>query len=175
MAVLYILFCVIILVLIFAASRPDKYHVEHFTVIKKSIPEVRDKVADLNYYAKWNPWQLMEQDGKYEITGVPKVPGHSYSWQGRKTGIGSLTLRDLDDRHVHFDLEFIKPFKARAKDDWVFEEWGNGETKVTWQNNGDLPFPVARLIAPMLKKNLNKQFVQGLKNLKNLCEGTGHE
>ena len=33
-----------------------------------------DKVSDLNYYAKWNPWQLMEKEGKYEITGL-KNPG----------------------------------------------------------------------------------------------------
>jgi hypothetical protein len=170
MAVFYLLFCLVILLLIIAASLPDKYHIEHFTVIQKSIREVMGKVSDLNYYAKWNPWQLLEKEGQYEITGTPKMPGHRYSWHGRKTGIGSLTLRGLDEKHVHFDLEFIKPWKAKAKDDWVFEEWGSGETKVTWQNNGDLPFPVARLMGPMLKKNLDKQFTQGLKNLKSLCE-----
>jgi hypothetical protein len=171
MGVLYIIFSLIILLLIIAATLPGKYHIEHFTVIKKSIWDVMEKVSDLNYYAKWNPWQLMEKKGKYEVTGVPKTPGHKYSWQGKKTGVGSLTLRDLDDRHIHFDLEFIRPWKAKAKDDWVFEEWGTGETKVTWQNNGDLPYPVARLMGPMLKKNLDKQFAEGLKNLKNLCEG----
>ena len=85
--------------------------------------------------------------------------------------MGSLTLRDIDRKHVHFDLEFIKPWKASASDDWLFEEWGNGETKVTWQNNGELPYPIARLISPMISKNLERQFIQGLKNLKSLCEG----
>jgi len=171
MVFLYLLFCLIIGMMIIAAMLPDKYHIEHFTVIKKSLQEVMGKVSDLNYYAKWNPWQMREKQGKYQISGTPKVPGHKYSWQGKRTGIGSLTLRDLDDRHVHFNLEFIKPWKAKAKDDWLFEEWGTGETKVTWQNNGDLPFPVARLMGPMLKKNLDKQFAEGLKNLKKLCEG----
>jgi Polyketide cyclase / dehydrase and lipid transport len=171
MVVLYILLGLIIGLLVMAIMLPPKYHIEHFTVIKRSLKDVMGKVSDLNYYAKWNPWQLMEKEGKYEITGIPKTPGHRYSWQGKKTGIGSLTLRDLDDRHVHFDLEFIKPWKAKAKDDWVFEEWGSGETKVTWQNNGSLPFPLARLMGPMLKKSLNKQFGEGLKNLKTLCEG----
>lgn len=171
MAVLYILFCLIIALLIIAASLPDKYHVEHFTVIKKSIRDVMDKVADLNYYSKWNPWQIKDKQGTFEIGGKPGIPGHKYSWQGRKTGIGSLTLRDLDDRHIHFDLDFMRPWKGKAKDDWVFEEWGSGETKVTWQNNGNLPFPVARLMGRMLKKSLNKQFTQGLQNLKDLCEG----
>ena len=171
MILVYIFFSLIILVLIIAARLPARYHVEHFTVIKRSMRDVMEKVSDLNYYAKWNPWQLTDKEGEYQITGTPKLPGHKYSWQGKKTGIGSLTLRDLDSRHVHFDLEFIKPWKARAKDDWIFEEWGSGETKVTWQNNGVLPFPLARLMGPMLKKTLNKQFAEGLKNLKKLCEG----
>ena len=170
MVFVYLLFCVIILVLIIAAKLPDRYHVEHITVIKKSLRDVMDKVADLNYYAKWNPWQMKEKEGEFEVTGSPKTPGHQYRWQGRKTGIGSLTLRDLDEKHIHFDLRFIKPWKAWAKDNWLFEEWGNGETKVTWQNNGDLPFPLARLMGPMLKKSLNKQFAEGLRNLKALCE-----
>lgn len=170
MVFVYIFFCLIIGLLIIAAMLPEKYHVEHFTVIKRSIRDVMDKVSDLNYYAKWNPWQLTEKNSKYEITGTPKMPGHKYSWKGKKSGVGSLTLRGLDKRHVHFDLEFIKPWKAKAKDDWIFEEWGSGETKVTWQNNGDLPFPIARLMGRMLEKNLNKQFHEGLKNLKKLCE-----
>lgn len=170
MVFVYALFCLIIGLLVIAAMLPDRYHVEQFTVIKKSIRDVMERVSDLNYYAKWNPWQMHEKDGRYEISGTPKLPGHKYSWQGRKTGIGSLTLRNLDSRHVHFDLEFIKPWKARAKDDWVFEEWGSGETKVIWQNNGQLPFPLGRLMGPMLKKSLDKQFAKGLSNLKNLCE-----
>ena len=170
MVFVYIIFCLVIGLLIIVAMLPDKYHVEHFTVIKRSIRDVMEKVSDLNYYAKWNPWQKMEKHGRYEITGTPKKPGHRYNWQGKTTGIGSLTLRDMDERHVHFDLEFISPWKAKAKDNWVFEEWGSGETKVTWQNNGNLPFPLARLMGPILKKTLDKQFGEGLKNLKNLCE-----
>ena len=171
MVFVYLAFCLIIAVLVIAASLPDKYHVEHFTVIKQSIREVMEKVSDLNYYAKWNPWQMMEKDGNFKITGTPGTPGHKYSWEGKKTGVGSLTLRDIDNRHIHFDLEFVKPWKAGAKDDWVFEEWGSGETKVTWQNNGELPFPIARLMGRTLKKTLNKQFAEGLQNLKRLCEG----
>ena len=50
-----------------------------------------------------------------------------------------------------------------------------GETKVTWQNNGELPFPLARLMGPLLKKNLDKQFGEGLKNLKNYAKDIQHE
>ena len=60
----------------------------------------------------------------------------------------------------------LKPWKAKAKDNWHFESWGDGnETKITWQNSGALPWPMARLMGPMIQKNLGHQFEQGLSNL----------
>lgn len=173
MVILYIVYGLVILVvilLVVALFMPGQYHIEKRAIIAKPVEFVKDRVADLHYYSQWNPWQKMDVSTKSEITGTPKTPGHSYSWNGKKVGVGSLTLRDIDRKHVHFDLQFLKPFKAAASDDWLFEEWGNGETKVTWQNNGDLPYPIARLIGPMLNRSLEKQFSEGLKNLKNLCE-----
>jgi hypothetical protein len=87
--------------------------------------------------------------------------------------VGSLTINSIDNKHIHFDLEFLKPWKSRAKDNWLFEAWGDGsETKVTWQNSGNLPYPMARIMGPMINKNLNKQFEEGLGNLKKMCEGS---
>jgi hypothetical protein len=174
MTILYIVSVIIVLIialLLIALFLPGAYHVEKSAIIKKPVAFVMDRVADLNYYAKWNPWQKKGSNNKNEITGNPKTRGHKYSWAGKKIGIGSLTLRDIDNKHVHFNLEFIKPWKASANDDWMFEEWGTGETKVTWQNNGDLPYPIARLMGAILKKSFNRQFVEGLNNLRQLCEG----
>ncbi|RYY62654.1 MAG: hypothetical protein EOO05_02080 [Chitinophagaceae bacterium] len=106
------------------------------------------------------------------ITGNPGTPGHKYEWNGKKVGHGHLTLKDLDNRHIHFDLQFLKPFKSTAKDNWLFEPWGDNGTKITWQNSGNLPWPIARLVGPMMSKGLNQQFEKGLKNLKDLCEGS---
>ena len=171
MIVLYIVVGLIVLILLIALLLPGKYNVEKSIIIKRPVADVMDKVADLNYYSKWNPWQLAEPQAKFEITGQPKLPGHKYSWNGKKNGVGSLTLNKIDSKHIHFDLQFLKPFKAEAKDNWLFEEWGTDETKVTWQNSGALPFPVARLMGPSINKNLQKQFVEGLNNLKRMCEG----
>jgi hypothetical protein len=173
MTFLYILgavVIVIVLLLFIALFLPDGYFIEKSAIIKKPCDFVMDKVADFHYYAQWNPWQQKEANSEKNITGLPKRPGHKYSWKGKKIGAGSLTLRDIDNKHVRFDLEFIRPWKATARDNWVFEEWGNGETKVTWQDFGALPYPLGRLMGYMLHKNLNRQFTEGLNNLKKLCE-----
>lgn len=150
---------------------PKSYHVEKSIVIKKPAAEVKSKIIDFNAYAAWNPWQKMEPSSVRTITGNPGTPGHKYEWQGKKIGTGSLTLKDSDDKHAHIDLQFIKPWKTMAKDNWVFEPWGDGgETKVIWQNSGELPWPMARLMGPMINKNLRHQFGIGLDNLKKMCE-----
>jgi len=146
------------------------FNVEKTVVINRPLNEVKSKVSDLTYYSQWNPWQQMDKTSKQTITGTPHTPGHRYAWEGKKIGIGQLTLRDLDAQHIHFDLEFFKPWKSKANDNWLFENWGTNETKITWQNSGELPWPIARLMGPMINKNLNKQFEQGLVNLKALCE-----
>ncbi len=171
MIVVYIIAGLIILVLIIAALLPSKYNVETSAIIKRPRKEVMDKVGDFNYFSKWNPWQQMEPSANYKITGTPKTPGAQYAWKGKKIGEGRYILTGIDDKHIHYDLEFLKPMKARSKDNWLFEDWGTSETKVTWQNAGDLPYPVGRLIGGAINKNLHKQFTQGLNNLRKLCEG----
>jgi hypothetical protein len=169
-SILLVLGLLIVAALLMAALLPGSYNIEKSIIINRPVNDVMDKVANLNYYAKWNPWQKSEPNSQQEISGTPKTKNHRYYWKGKKIGEGSLTLRDIDHKHVHFNLEFIKPWKSRASDNWQFEEWGNMETKITWQNNGELPYPMGRLMGPVLNKTLQKQFEQGLLNLKELCE-----
>lgn len=171
MIFVYIFLGMIVTLLIIAALMPKIFNVEKTIVINKPVADIMNRVSDLNYYSQWNPWQKSDPTAKNTITGMAKTPGHKYAWEGKKVGVGSLTLNNLDDKHIHFDLEFLKPWKSKAKDNWLFEQWGNGsETKVTWQNSGQLPWPIASLMGPMINKNLNHQFEQGLNNLKKMCE-----
>lgn len=171
---LYILYGIaglVLLLLLIAALLPKAYNVEKTAIIHKAPAFVLSRIADLNYYSIWNPWQQSDPTATSTITGTPAMPGHKYAWTGKKVGVGSLTLEKLDDKHVHFLLEFIKPMQSKAADNWLFEPWGDGsQTKVTWQNSGALAWPVARLMGAMISRMLNKQFEQGLVNLKKMCE-----
>jgi hypothetical protein len=157
-------------VLLLAAIMPSRYNVKKTAIIKRPVREVMNKVGDLNYYASWNPWQQMEPMAAKTITGTPQTVGHKYSWHGKKLGVGSLVINSIDDKHIYFDLEFLKPWKSHAKDNWLFEEYENNETRITWHNSGDLPWPMARLLGPVININLNHQFEKGLKNLKKMVE-----
>jgi hypothetical protein len=170
MIVVYIILGLIVLFFAAAALMPASYNVEKSIVINKPASVPFEKVANLANYRDWNPWQKMEPNSKTEITGTPASPGHKFSWEGKKIGVGSLTVKSADPyKTVNLDLQFIKPFKSQANDNWKFEE-SNGATKVIWQNDGGLPYPMGRIMGAMIIANLNKQFEQGLKDLKQVCE-----
>jgi uncharacterized protein YndB with AHSA1/START domain len=171
MIFIYAFFGIIALTLLIAWFMPNRYDVHQSMVIKAPVSKVFEQVTDLHHFHEWNPWQRMDPNPKAEVKGQPKTVGHSYSWEGKKIGVGSLTIRAVQqDKSVDFDLEFIKPWKSKADDGWVFEAIPEGYCRATWKNSGELPFPVARLMGPMIKKQLNQQFVQGLNNLREACE-----
>jgi hypothetical protein len=170
MIAIYVILGIIVLFFAIAAVLPGSYNVEKSIVINKPAGEPYDKVANLNNYRDWNPWQKMEPSAKSDITGTPGTSGHKFAWEGKKIGVGSLTMKSaVPSKSVNLHLEFIKPFASKANDNWIFEE-NNGSTKVTWQNDGGLPYPMGRIMGAMIIKNLNTQFEQGLKNLKEVCE-----
>ncbi|RYG45899.1 MAG: polyketide cyclase, partial [Chitinophagaceae bacterium] len=92
MIFVYIFAGLIVLLLLLAALMPKGFNIEKSVVINNPVDAVMSRVGDLNYYSKWNPWQQMDPSAKSTITGTPKTPGHRYAWEGKKVGMGSLTL-----------------------------------------------------------------------------------
>lgn len=170
MTILFVILAIFALILIVAAILPGKYLIEKSIVINRPAVEVYNKVANLNHYSQWNPWQKQDPAAITTITGDPGHVGHKYYWNGKKVGEGHLTVRSTaPGKAINFDLQFIKPFKSQAIDAWDFTDTTDG-AKTVWRNSGELPFPVARLMGPYLNKQLNKQFEEGLISLKELCE-----
>jgi ribosome-associated toxin RatA of RatAB toxin-antitoxin module len=149
---------------------PKTYRVEKSILVKASPEACFDKVADLNQYRDWNPWSRQEPEASKKVEGTPKTVGHKYSWEGKKIGKGSLTVKKLDPpASAEIELEFIKPFQSLAMDRWTFAPEG-GQTRITWINEGSLSYPVARLMGPFIGKNLSQQFETGLESIRQLCE-----
>lgn len=148
---------------------PASYSIEKNITVNAPADLCYDKVANLNQYRDWNPWSLMEPDADKKISGTPKTIGHRYEWEGKKIGAGSLTIKSVNPgKSLEFELEFLRPWRSKAIDSWTFESEG-AQTKITWKNSGTLSYPVARMMGPVILKNLNQQFEQGLNNIKQLC------
>lgn len=172
MTIFYIFISLLSVVLIIIAVLRRSYNIEHVVIIRNVLEDVRDKVSDLNYFALWSPYKLKDDAADIKINGTAGMAGHTCTWKGQKAGSGYISIRAIDEKHVHFDLVSSKLLKIESNDNWFFEEWGDSETKVTWQKNGWLSFPFARFTGPMVIKQLHREIRNGLASLKVLCEGS---
>jgi hypothetical protein len=138
----YFLLAIIALILIVAALLPSSYTVERSVEIAKPPEVVYPLVADYNNWLKWSPWPKMDPEAKHTVTGTPGAPGHSWSWEGETSGVGSMTLASaVENRSVQAKLVFKEPMESEADDSILLEPTPAG-TKVTWRNSGDLPYPI---------------------------------
>lgn len=149
---------------------PNHYSVSNSIEINKPANVVYAQVSDYNKWSAWSPWHELDPAAKITIEGTPATPGHKMSWDGQKSGMGSMTMISADGAtFVYSQLEFIKPFKATAKDKISFETEGD-KTKVTWTNSGGLSFPFGRLFGLSVDKSLGNDQRKGLDNLKKYTE-----
>ncbi|MBN8865452.1 MAG: SRPBCC family protein [Sphingobacteriales bacterium] len=161
--------------LIVAFLMPGSYRIEK-TIILKQVPEkVIQLVGDFHQHSLWNPWLQVDKSAEITIKGAPFSKGHVLEWTGKKIGKGTITVADISERHLHFEQRYQKPWASVAQDHWVFEPWGESEVKVTWQKNGGLPWPIARLMGPVINRNLGYQVERGLANLKEISEAASNK
>ncbi len=158
---------IIALFLLVAAFLPSTYKVERTTEFKLPVDSVYDYVADLNNFAKWNAWSLMEPDKiKISVTGNGKDVGSAYAWEGEKTGQGKMTTTAVDQgKYLEYKMNFYKPMEGEAKTYWNFQSSATG-TKATWVNEGPLSYPIGRYFGLGMDKMLGDSFEKSFANLK---------
>lgn len=166
----YLLIGIIAIILVVAALLPGSYTVERSIEIAKPPEVVYPLVADYNNWLKWSPWPKMDPEAKQTVSGTAGAPGHSWSWEGETSGVGSMTLALAEEnRSVQSKLVFKKPMASEADDSILLEATPTG-TKVTWRNTGNLPYPVGRFFGLGVEGMLGPQFEQGLAGIKSLAE-----
>jgi Polyketide cyclase / dehydrase and lipid transport len=149
---------------------PNHYSVSNSIEINKPADVVYAQLSDYNKWSAWSPWREADPEAKITINGTPGTPGHKMSWDGKKSGMGTITIISAGtNQFVYSQLDFIKPFQATAKDMMKLES-ADGKTKVTWTNTGGLPFPLGRLMGLSIDKMLGGDQRKGLQKLKTFAE-----
>jgi hypothetical protein len=149
---------------------PNQYSVSNSIEINQRPDVIYAQLYDFNKWGTWDPWMEADPEAKVTIEGSPGAPGHKMSWDGKKSGMGSMTLvASGANQFVYSQLDFIKPFKAQAKDKITLEANGD-KTKVTWTNTGGLAFPFGRLFGLSVDKMLGADQRKGLDKLKKYTE-----
>jgi len=157
--------------LIYAAIKPDQFHVERSIDIKAPPEKIFPLIDDLH---AWNDWTPYNKDPamKKTYSGSASGKGAAYAWEGNKdVGKGEIAITDsVPYSRITFDLHMIEPFEGRNIAAFTFHSVGDA-TRVTWSLDDRQKF-IVRLIGIFLNmdKMIGKDFEQGLAKLKTVIE-----
>lgn len=159
------------LILIYAATRPDTFHVERSISIKAPPEKI---FALINDFHKWDAWTPYNKDPAMKRTYGENTAGKGakYAWEGNKeVGQGEITITDTTPpREIEMELHMIKPFEGRNHVVFSIDAAGDS-TRVTWALEDRHSYMVKVMTMFFnLDKMIGGDFEVGLAKLKTVAE-----
>ena len=162
----------LVLLLIFAATRPDTFRVERSIVVQAPAAKVFPLLNDFHNFPAWSPWQKLDPAMQVTHSGPQAGPGAVYTWKGNSdVGSGRMeVLAQVPDNSVTVKLDFLEPFEGHNTSQYTLKTEG-ATTTVTWAMFGPSPF-VSKLMGVFVSMDsmIGKDFELGLTNLKAVAE-----
>jgi effector-binding domain-containing protein len=141
-----------------------KYTVDQSIEINAPASAVRDTLTNFRAWPAWSPWLYVEPTTALKYWGEAGAVGHGYSWDGKETGAGQMTLTEISDGQIRLDLVFTRPFKSKAAVGFTLAETAEG-TRVHWTMHSALPFFMFPLVG-MMTNMISMDYRRGLAMLK---------
>lgn len=158
--------------LLYAATKPDTFHVQRSASINASANKLFPLINDFHNWAPWSPYEEKDPAMKKSHSGAANGVGAVYAWEGNKeVGKGNVAITEsLPPFKVAMDLNMIEPFEAQNRVEFTLEPHGNATT-VTWAMNGAQPY-IGKVMSIFMDcdKMIGKDFEAGLANLKTVAE-----
>jgi hypothetical protein len=159
--------------LIYAASRPDVFHVERSISIKAAPDNIAPFIADLHKFALWSPYEKLDPQMQRSFSGAASGKGAVYEWRGNnQVGHGRMEIIDAETERIRMRLDFFSPVEAHNEAEFKLRPQGQ-YTTVSWSMSGPAPF-MSKLMNIFFSMDgmVGRQFEQGLSNLKARVEQT---
>lgn len=164
--ILIVLGIIIAIPFIIALFVPKDFTSESEIVINKPKQEVFDYIKYVKNQDNFGVWQRSDPGMKTTSEGTDGTVGFRYSWEGEKVGKGSQTITKIvEGERMESELDF--GFGQPAKGHFILKEISPDQTSVNWGISGKSPYPWNFF---GLFMNMNKDFEEGLKNLKEVME-----
>jgi len=159
-------------ILLFAATRPNAFHVERSIAIKAPPDRIFALINDFQRWSAWSPWEKMDPAMKRTFGGAPSGKGATYAWEGNsKVGEGRMEIIDSSPpSKITVKLDFVKPLEGHNTAEFTLVPAGD-TTNLTWVMNGPSPY-IAKVMGVFVSmdKMIGKDFETGLANLKAAAE-----
>jgi uncharacterized protein YndB with AHSA1/START domain len=162
----------IVVLLAFAATRPNDFRIERTTLIQAPPEKVFALVNDFHQWEAWSPWEKVDPQLKRTYTGAASGAGAIYEWRGNKDiGAGRMAIvESVPSSRILIDLDFVTPFEAHNKVAFTLVPQG-AATVVTQAMYGPSPF-VSKLMGLFfsMDKMVGDKYEEGLGHLKAQAE-----
>lgn len=162
----------VLMLLAYAATRPDEFRVERRLRIAAPADRLWPLVGELGGFNRWNPYERKDPLIKTRYDGASRGVGSRYAWESDKVGTGSMEIIDQQPgRAVKMKLDFVKPFEAHNQAEFALQPTADGATEVRWTMHGPANF-VSKLMGVFIDmdKMVGRDFEDGLQNLRQLAE-----
>src|SRR4051812_24833755 len=123
-----VLLAAIVLVLAYAATRPDSFRLERSLRMQASPEKIFPLINDLHAFNTWNPWARKEPTARQTYSGPAQGPGARSAWEGKELGSGSMTITAAEPRRITMQLDFLKPFEAHNTAEFTLTPDAGGTT-----------------------------------------------
>ncbi|QDU40467.1 Polyketide cyclase / dehydrase and lipid transport [Maioricimonas rarisocia] len=161
--------CLILVLLLVVATRPDTFSVSRSATIPAPAADVFPYINDLQKWRAWSPYEQLDSEMQREYSASTAGAGASYRWVGNsQAGVGRISVTEsLPHEHVRLVLAMEKPFACSNDVEFVFEPGEQtGDTVVTWTMSGKLGFlPKLMHLVFDIDGMVGDQFEEGLTNL----------
>lgn len=161
-----------VILLIYAATRPNTFRVERSISIKASAEKVFPLINELPQWENWSPWKKVDPALKRNYSGPASGKGAACEWFGNKeVGQGRMEVTDsTSPDKVLIKIDILVPFEAHNSVEFTIAAQGDG-TLVSHAMSGPNPL-FARFMGIFFNvdKMIGKKFEEGLTNLKQLAE-----
>jgi len=158
-------------VLIFAATRPDRFEVQRSASIRASADKIFPLINDLRAFNTWNPFDKKDPNIKGSYSGPESGKGAAYAFESSQAGSGRLEIAEAaPPSRVTMRLVMSKPLAADNRVQFTLQPQGDA-TQVTWAMDGDVPFvgKIIHLFVDM-DRMVGQEFAAGLADLKAQAE-----
>ena len=164
----------LLMLLAYAASRPDEFRVERRLRIDAPTDKLWPLVGELRGFNRWNPYERKDPLIRSSYSGAASGVGSRYEWDSREVGSGSLEITGQQPgRAVQLKLDFVKPFEAHNQAEFTLQPTADGATEVRWAMHGPANF-ISKLMGVFIDMDrmVGRDFEAGLQNLRQLAEGS---
>ncbi|MBX2988686.1 MAG: SRPBCC family protein [Bdellovibrionaceae bacterium] len=171
--ILIALVLLVVIVLGYAATKPDSFHFERTAVIATTPEKLYPYLTDLKLGGQWNPYEQKDPSMKKTFSGAESGTGAVMDFEGNgDVGAGQLeVVQATPSSQVDLKLRMRKPFEGEQDIHYKISP-DEGGTRFTWAMSGRQSF-FMKLISVFIdcEKMFTNEMDKGIANLQAIFPG----